>query len=126
MQKSVIFSEENLKINMWRIKRNCKVRNHCHYTGEYRGVVHNICNLKQSVPKKIHMAFYNESNYDYHFIIKDLPEEFKKQFTCLRKGTEKQNDNARFMASPLSNLVNNLSEGTHRIKCKHKNNDKKC
>ena len=71
MQKSDIFSEKNLKINMWKIKRNCKARNHYHYTGEYRGAMHNICNLKQRVPKKIHMAFYNELNYDYHFIIKD-------------------------------------------------------
>ena len=27
-------------------------------------------------------------------------------------------DSTRFMASSLSNLVNNLSEGIHRIKCK--------
>ena len=26
------------------------------------------------------MAFYNEFNYDYHFIIKDWAEEFKEQF----------------------------------------------
>ena len=30
------------------------------------------------------------------------------------------------MASPLSNLVNNLSEGLHRIKCKLEHDDKKC
>ena len=30
------------------------------------------------------------------------------------------------MASSLSNLVNNLSEGIHRIKCKHRHKDKKC
>ena len=29
------------------------------------------------------------------------------------------------MASSLSNLVNNLSEGIHRIKCKFGYNDKK-
>ena len=28
-------------------------------------------------------------------------------------------DSAEFMASSLSNLVNNLSEGIHRIKCKY-------
>ena len=33
---------------------------------------------------------------------------------------------ARFMASSLSNLVNNLSEGLHRIKCKLEHDDKKC
>ena len=35
-------------------------------------------------------------------------------------------DRARFMASSLSNLVNNLSEGLHRIKCKFGHDDKKC
>ena len=30
------------------------------------------------------------------------------------------------MASSLSNLVNNLSEGVHKIKCKYEHNDKKC
>ena len=35
-------------------------------------------------------------------------------------------DRARFMASSPSNLVNNLSEGIHRIKCKFRYNDKKC
>ena len=28
-------------------------------------------------------------------------------------------DSTEFMASSLSNLVNNLSEGIHRIKCKY-------
>ena len=32
---------------------------------------------------------------------------------------------ARFMVSSLSNLVNNLSEGIHRIKCKYRHDDKK-
>ena len=35
-------------------------------------------------------------------------------------------DSARFMASSLSNLVNNLSEGIHRIKFKFRHDDKKC
>ena len=34
-------------------------------------------------------------------------------------------DSARFMASTLSNLVNNLSEGIHTIKCKSGHDDKK-
>ena len=34
-------------------------------------------------------------------------------------------ESARFMANSLSNLVNNLSEGIHRIKCKFGHNNKK-
>ena len=39
--------------------------------------------------KKIPIVFYNVSKYDYHFIIKKLAEEFKKQFTYLGQNTEK-------------------------------------
>ena len=39
--------------------------------------------------KKIPIAFHNGSNYYYHFIKKELAEEFKKQFTCLGENTEK-------------------------------------
>ena len=35
------------------------------------------------MPKKVLRVFHNGSNYDYHFIIKELAEEFKKQFTLL-------------------------------------------
>ena len=54
----------------------CKVRDRFNYTGEYKGGVHSICNLKYSVPKKIPMVFQNGSNY-YHIIIKELTEKFK-------------------------------------------------
>ena len=84
--------------------------------------------------------------------MKELAEEFKKQFTCLGENTGKyitftvpmdelikmerklqKNissilqliDNARFMGSSLLNLVNNLSEGVHRIKYKFEHDDKK-
>ena len=33
--------KKNLKI-----KRYCKVRDNCHYTGEYRRSTHSICSLK--------------------------------------------------------------------------------
>ena len=35
-------------------------------------------------------------------------------------------DSARFMVSSLSNLINNLSEGFHRIKCKLEHDNKQC
>ena len=33
-------------------KKYHKLRDYCHYTGEYRGAVHSICNLEYSVPEK--------------------------------------------------------------------------
>ena len=70
-------------------KKYRKVRDHFHYTGEYRGAAHSTCNLKYSVPKRIPIVFHNASKYDYHFIIKELAEEFKKQLTCLGENIEK-------------------------------------
>ena len=51
----------------------------------YKGIQ---SDLKYSVPKTI-KAFHVGSNYDYHFIIKELAEEFEKQFSCLEENTEK-------------------------------------
>ena len=62
-----------------------KIRNHCHYTGEYRGAGHSMCNLKYSERKRIPIAFHNGSNYDYHLIIKELAEEFKKTIYLFRR-----------------------------------------
>ena len=42
-------------------KKNYKVRDHCHYTGKYRGAAHNICNLRYKVPKGIPIIFHNGS-----------------------------------------------------------------
>ena len=122
-------------------KKQQKVKDHCHYTGKYRGAAHNICNLRYKVPKKIPVIFHNGSTYDYHFIIKELVKEFNGNFDCLGEKTEKyitfsvllkkktENkdveinykikfiDSCRFMSSSLSKLVDNLSEGIHNNKC---------
>ena len=51
--------------------------------------MHSICNLKYSVHKIIIIVLPNGPKYDYHFIMKELPEEFKKQFMSLGQKTEK-------------------------------------
>ena len=48
-----------------------------------------ICNLKYSVPKIIPIVSLNGSSYDYHFIIKELGEEFKIQISSSEENTEK-------------------------------------
>ena len=70
-------------------KKYCKVRDHCHYTGEYRGVAHRICNVKCSLPKEIAIVFHIGSSYDCHFIIKEIAEEFEGQCNILGENTEK-------------------------------------
>ena len=154
--KSCYIFKEKFENKYLKDKKYRKVRDHCHYTGEYRGAVHSIYNLKYSLPKKIPIAFHNGLNYDYHVIIKESAGKFKKQFTCLGENIGKYitftvpiakevtridkngegiikdisyilqfTDGASFMASTLSNLVNNLSEGIHRIKCKYEHDNKK-
>ena len=70
-------------------KKYHKVRDHCHYTGKYRSVAHDIYNLRYKIPKEIPAVFHNGSTYDYHFIIKELAEEFEGEFECLGENTEK-------------------------------------
>ena len=52
-------------------------------------VLYITCNLKYVIPKDIPIAFHSGSNYDYHFIIVELAEEFEKQITCLEENTQK-------------------------------------
>ena len=118
--------------NKKEFKLNQKVRDHCHYTGKYRGGAHSICNLRYKIPKEIPIVFHNGSTYDYHFIIKRLAKEFKDNFDCLGENTEKyitssvpikkEDDNGktttyklkfidsyRFMEDSVSNLTDNWS-----------------
>ena len=122
-------------------KKQQKVKDHCHYTGKYRGAALNICNLRYKVPKEIPVVFHNDSTYDYHFIIKELVKEFDGNFDCLGENTEKyitfsvpikkkiENkdleitykikfiDSSRIMSSSLSKLVDNSSKEIHNNKC---------
>ena len=70
-------------------KKYHKISDHCHYTGKYRGATHYICNLRYKIPKEIPVVFHNGSTCDYHFIIKELAEEFEREFECLGENTEK-------------------------------------
>ena len=58
--------------------RNRKLRDHCHYTGLYRGAAYNNCNLKYRIPDHIPNLFHNLSGYDAHLFIKGLGRRFNK------------------------------------------------
>ena len=66
-----------------------KIRDYCHSTAKYRGAAHSICNLKFNVPTEIPVVFHNGLNCDYHFIIKELANEFEGRFECLGENKEK-------------------------------------
>ena len=131
-QNFVTHAKSNLILMMATIK-NHKVRDHCHYTGKFRGAAHSICTLGYKTPKEIPVVFLNGSTYDYHFIIKQLAKEFDGQFECLGENSEKYItfsvpiskeldngkkityklkfiDSFRLMSSKLTDLVDNFSE----------------
>ena len=112
-----------------------KVRDHCHYTGRYRGAAHNRCNLKYRKPNNISIFFHNLAGYDSHLFIKRLnitegnidciPNNEEKYISISKtikagtytnkKGDEKDKffkivfkDSLKFMSSSLGALVNNL------------------
>ena len=59
-------------------------------TEGHRGTAHRISDLKHNTPKENSVVFQNELNYNYDpFIMKEVAEEFKGQFSCLGENTEK-------------------------------------
>ena len=144
-EKEIIFTEENRKqfnkaSDCWicgEYLGNDRVRDHCHFTGRYRGPAHNSCNLKYRKPKSISVFFHNLSGYDSHLFFKKLGSPDKKEnIDCIPNNEEKYisfsktiktgqytnkkgevkdktfkivfKDSLKFMSSSLGALVNNL------------------
>ena len=142
----MIFTEEDKKRfneekECWICKEplnDDKVRDHCHYTGRYRGPAHNKCNLKYRKPKFIPVVFHNLSGYDSHLFIKKLGSP-NEDMDCIPNNEEKyisfsENikvgeykdkktgevrnktfkirfiDSFKFLPASLETLVNNLPE----------------
>ena len=61
--KILLYLTKKIENKYVKYKKYCKVRDHCHYIGEY-SAAHSIYNLKYSVPKKTFIVFHNGSNYD--------------------------------------------------------------
>ena len=79
--KEMIFGEKDREdferatecwICQGKLKGDDRVRDHCHYTGKYRGAAHNKCNLRYKKPSFIPVVFHNLSGYDSHLFIKNL------------------------------------------------------
>ena len=115
-----------------------KVRDHCHYTGLYRGPAHSLCNLRYKIPSYIPVVFHNLSGYDAHLFIRELgghasdmevTAKNKEDYISFlikvpvdsyidKNGEEKDKlielrfiDSFKFMSSSLDSLTKNLVRG---------------
>ena len=146
--KDMIFTEENLEefikakkcwiCGKYILLGETKVRDHCHFTGRYRGAAHKNCNLKYCKPNYISVFFHNLTGYDSHLFIKKLgvtagtidcipnnEENYISFSKSIKIGEYINNkletkdinfkiifkDSLKFMASGLDVLVKNLPEG---------------
>ena len=118
-----------------------KVRDHCHYTGKYRGAANFGCNLRYKIPNYIPVAFHNLAGYDTHLFIRELAKHTYHMGVIAKNvedyilfsikvevdkyvdknGEEKFKeielrfiDSFKFMSSSLDSLVNNLAKGDHK------------
>ena len=127
-----------------------RVRDHCHFTGEYRGAAHNKCNLMCKKPRILPVIFHNLQGYDAHLFIKQLSG-IKGKLDCIPSTEEKYIsfskhikvgeyrhiqgnmcditfeirflDSYKFLQSSLGKLVSNLSlEDLHNTKSEFKKN----
>ena len=120
-----------------------KVRDHCHYTGNYRGAAHRNCNLQYKIPFYIPIVFHNLAGYDAHLFIRELAASGGSKMDVIAKnkedyitfsirvavdkyidknGVEKDKekelrfiDSFKFMSSSLDSLTNNLVRGGQRL-----------
>ena len=119
---------------------NRKVRDHCHYSGIYRGAAHLLCNLQYKIPSYVLVVFHNLSGYDAHMFIKELANcrskmgviaKNKEDYITFsisvevdkyidKNGEERSKeielrfiDSFKFMSSSLDSLINNLARGNN-------------
>ena len=85
-------------INYWKIRDKNRRKN--------RSATHSICNLKFNLPNEIPVVFYNGSNHDYHFIIKESTNEFEEKFECLGENAEKY----KKFSAPIKKEVTNIDK----------------
>ena len=52
------------------VKALCKVRDHDHRTGKYRGAAHASCNINYFCNRYLPIVFHNLKGYDAHLIVK--------------------------------------------------------
>ena len=107
---------------------SCKVRDHCHLTGKYRGPAHCKCNINvtQKQSNFIPYIFHNYSNYDCHKFFEKLVDKKKdkvdfdiipktnEEYISVTYGCIRYIDSYRFLSSGLDSLVKTLVDNDHK------------
>ena len=107
---------------------NVVVRDHCHYTGKFRGAAHQNCNLQFRKSYTIPCFFHNLSGYDSHHIFMALKEVEKKlikketkviaksleKFTCMTVAGVTLKDSCQPIDCGLDKQVENLKDKGQR------------
>merc|ERR1711888_581217 len=103
-------------------KNDCRVvRDHCHFTGEFRGAAHNHCNRQYRKTFKIPVFFHNMKGYDGHILFSNLAKlklknppkviaQSLEKFMSIKLGTLEFKDSLQFLNSSLEKLVKNLKD----------------
>lgn len=105
-----------------------KVRDHCHVSGRYRFALCSQCNLTRAKrPFEVPVLFHGLSNYDSHFIVRQLALRPMRNIHVIPRNSERYlaftygslyfKDSYQFLADSLASLVQNLkTKGVDRFR----------
>ena len=102
-------------------EKNQPHRDHCHFTGKFRGAAHPACNVNLRIPTKIPVVFHNLRSYDSHILLRPLaqflgPSQIQvlastiEKYTSIETSQFKFIDSLQHLSSSLEKLVQNLGK----------------
>jgi len=105
-----------------------KVRDHCHFTGQYLGSAHKLCNLQRKAKFKLPMYAHNFTGYDSHFLMQAFAtsEKYQSQISAMAFSTQKIRtittkrykfiDSMHFLSEALHKIIEDLVKSGHDFK----------
>ncbi|XP_049769187.1 uncharacterized protein LOC126106833 [Schistocerca cancellata] len=116
-KEMIINAEEELA---FRSARNCHIcekpfqeddvkhRDHCHFTGVYRGAAHAGCNVNYRPCFTVPVVFHNLTNYDGHFLMRSICQ--KTVFVDDNDNDNNDDEKITLNPGPVSILPSNMEK----------------